>query len=259
MNLYFVNIQKVIDVKSTKLIEAIDQNKKIIDSLIKKSPVVGRSQYVNFFKAEVAHENRCLFPRKMKDGHTTSNNIAIRMNYTYIANQQKALDYITKINNMTVPIDNSQIQHIHEILCEDESSVIVGGLFRNANVRLVNLDILPADWTTIHYKLNKVYDYLADPDIPPVRKAISAHLDLVKIQPFRDYNKRTARLVMNWILFQNGYRPIIFNHSDDWKKYIDAINSSIQHNNLYEEYMMKAMNRTQEDIISLLKNNMRKK
>lgn len=43
----------------------------------------------------------------------------------------------------------------------------------------------------------------------PVELAAIAHYKFVYIHPFIDGNGRTARLIMNWILMQAGFPPVI--------------------------------------------------
>ena len=68
------------------------------------------------------------------------------------------------------------------------------------------------------------------------------------LQPFDDFNKRTARLIMNWLLIQGGYRPIVFNQRTDKQKYKDAIaakaaGDTIQFQNLGRVAKQAALNR----------------
>uniref|UniRef100_A0A6A7G0A8 Protein adenylyltransferase Fic n=2 Tax=Hirondellea gigas TaxID=1518452 RepID=A0A6A7G0A8_9CRUS len=53
----------------------------------------------------------------------------------------------------------------------------------------------------------------------PVRCAALAHYHLVYIHPFVDGNGRTARLLMNFLLMQAGYPPIIIRHQDRLQYY----------------------------------------
>jgi Fic family protein len=46
-------------------------------------------------------------------------------------------------------------------------------------------------------------------ELHPVAVAAIIHSDFVKIHPFIDGNGRTARLLLNFELMQNGYPPIV--------------------------------------------------
>ena len=48
----------------------------------------------------------------------------------------------------------------------------------------------------------------------PVRLSALAHYKLVYIHPFHDGNGRTSRLLMNLVLMQAGYPPVIIRRAD---------------------------------------------
>ena len=56
----------------------------------------------------------------------------------------------------------------------------------------------------------------------PVELAAEAHYQLVTIHPFADGNGRTARLLMNLILMQNGYPPALIRKRDRLR-YINSL------------------------------------
>ena len=58
--------------------------------------------------------------------------------------------------------------------------------------------------------------------IKGVEDIIKTHLDFVSIHPFSDGNGRCARLLMNLLLMQNGFCPIIIRPRDR-KRYINSI------------------------------------
>lgn len=60
----------------------------------------------------------------------------------------------------------------------------------------------------------------------PVRLAALAHYKLVYIHPFIDGNGRTSRLLMNLVLMQTGYPPVIIRRSDReiYYKYLNIAN-----------------------------------
>ena len=102
--------------------------------------------------------------------------------------------------------------------------------------------------------LNDIVFKSQDPKIPILNRAFELHYDLIALQPFDDFNKRTSRLVMNWFLIQNGYRPIVFNKPADKNKYIQSIIARASGDiKTYNNYMYSCMLRTQNEIIKLLK------
>ena len=88
-----------------------------------------------------------------------------------------------------------------------------------------------------------------------LQRAFDAHYDLIMLQPFTDFNKRIARMLMNWFLINHGYRPIAFNKRGDKNAYIQALQARASGDKrAYTDYMSKCQLRTQCDIIKHLKN-----
>lgn len=88
-----------------------------------------------------------------------------------------------------------------------------------------------------------------------LQRAFDAHYDLIMLQPFTDFNKRTARMLMNWFLINHGYRPIAFNMATDNKDYMNALRARINGDKkTYYSYMYKCMSRTQDLFIERLSN-----
>ena len=86
-----------------------------------------------------------------------------------------------------------------------------------------------------------------------LQRAFDAHYEIIILQPFQDFNKRTARMIMNWFLISNGYRPIVFNYASDNHEYMEALRYAIKGDKKsYYGYMYKCMLRTQQDIIKQL-------
>ena len=107
----------------------------------------------------------------------------------------------------------------------------------------------------MHAKLNEILFKMNKDNISPITKAFTIHYDLIALQPFDDFNKRTSRLIMNWVLIQNGYRPVVFNQRTDKQKYIDAFTSYANGDcKAYMSYMAGCLARTQREIIRVLHN-----
>ncbi|KAF2359328.1 Fido domain [Trinorchestia longiramus] len=81
---------------------------------------------------------------------------------------------------------------------------------------------LPPAPSRLDELMQRFIAWLNDPAslaLHPVRYAALAHYQLVYIHPFVDGNGRTARLLMNFLLMQAGYPPIIIRHQDRLEYY----------------------------------------
>jgi Fic family protein len=65
----------------------------------------------------------------------------------------------------------------------------------------------------------------AEKKLHPVQIAAQLHYDFVRIHPFDDSNGRTSRLLMNYVLIQNGFPPVIIKSADK-KGYLNALNKA---------------------------------
>lgn len=70
------------------------------------------------------------------------------------------------------------------------------------------LFVAPADSERIKVALNDVFKTVDDVSFHPVEEAVFYNLHLTRIQPFTNGNKRTANVVANTLLQQNGFFPI---------------------------------------------------
>lgn len=89
------------------------------------------------------------------------------------------------------------------------------GIFRQTQVYVG--DYIPPHPSHIDVLMDRFLHWLNDPEtlmMHPVRLAALAHYKLVYIHPFTDGNGRTSRLLMNWILMQFGFPPVIIRKQD---------------------------------------------
>lgn len=120
-----------------------------------------------------------------------------------------AYDYIFSLMHQN-ELHLEEICKIHEYLMQKEIGNNAGKYKTSENL------ISGSRYTTIGvkaipYEMNRLEQWMqANRTIMhPVQFAAEVHRALVYIHPFSDGNGRTARLVMNAILIQNGYLPCV--------------------------------------------------
>ncbi len=89
--------------------------------------------------------------------------------------------------------------------------------------------------------------------ISPLERAFGFHWRYEAIHPFRDGNGRTGRLLMNKILDQNNYPPIII-YKDNKLAYFNAISAIREGDNKrYYQFMLEQAKKTYEQMIEIIK------
>lgn len=95
------------------------------------------------------------------------------------------------------------------------------------------------------YKKNKKKEH-------PLILAYEFHLRYEIIHPFRDANGRTGRLILNKILMQNGYPPIIV-YKDNRNTYFNAISQAREgKTKKYYQFMLEQTNKSYDYFLDLL-------
>ncbi len=126
-------------------------------------------------------------------------------------NHAKALGFVRSlVGRSTDSLSESDILRLHSLILQgigDQNA----GRYRSVPVRISgSLVVLPNYMKVPRLMADFVDQVLANPhDLHPVQVATQAHYELVTIHPFADGNGRTARLLMNLVLMQNGYPPAI--------------------------------------------------
>lgn len=129
-------------------------------------------------------------------------------------NEILGLDAAMKYINATLlyrlrDIDMGDILEIHKRVLGHVDPV-EGGQFRRTQVYVGGH--IPPGPSEIHKLMLQFLEWLNSEDaleLHPVRYAALAHYKLVHIHPFIDGNGRTSRLLMNLLLMQAGYPPVI--------------------------------------------------
>ena len=96
----------------------------------------------------------------------------------------------------------------------------IAGRFRDYLVR-VGPYVAP-DWHDLKKLLKQLITFVNETKLDPVELAARAHYMFEKIHPFGDGNGRIGRLLMNYILWKNGYPMLIIEHKKR-KSYYKAL------------------------------------
>jgi len=143
-----------------------------------------------------------------------------------VINHKEALDFIEEL--VTIPTQNlreSDILNIHRLILKSINSKEAGRYRTQAvGVRKSDGDIYHfTDPIFVKEKMEEFVIWLQNSnDLNSIQRASQAHFRFVSIHPFIDGNGRTARLIMNLILMQNGYVPSII-RVQDRSEYIQSI------------------------------------
>ena len=222
--------------KQTKLLKSeIRYNSAILNEQMASFDITKRMNNLNWLRHEMSYtEPITLFhspdPKKPRE----------YINYTYIRNAENLYDYICTFANAKekYSLTLDQICIIHKMLSAGTTLENRGGIISEINKR-VHIDDL-------------IYQFNAD-NSSILDKVFELHYHLIELQPFEDFNKRTARGVMNLALVQHGYSPIVFNAKTDHTEYLNAYLARTEDRKCeYNEYMLKCLARTQKQIIKVL-------
>lgn len=133
-------------------------------------------------------------------------------------NHLQAIEYIREIARDKQEFNRRVLLDIHALILQgiDRANA---GIYRRANVRISGSRHVCPAYEKVPDKMDEYFLWYESnrESLHPAQLAAEMHARLVSIHPFIDGNGRTARLVMNIILLQNGY-PITIIASDRKKR-----------------------------------------
>ena len=140
----------------------------------------------------------------------------------------EALEYLYKFAEKEGKQNFSEVtlRTLHQlVLRETESGE--AGKYRTGNVMITGSSHTPPDALEIPQKIKELFEWFRKykNKIHIVELSAIVHHKITGIHPFADGNGRTARLVMNLLLLQNGY-PMTVVLNNDRRKYYDALSKA---------------------------------
>ena len=123
------------------------------------------------------------------------------------------------------PISEWNIKNIHQLILKDIDNENAGR-YRKENVTIKGATHIPPDYLKVPELMEKlILTYNTWSEYHPIIQAALLHGELVKIHPFVDGNGRTSRLLMNLVLMNNGYNPVIIK-KESRLKYYEALDKA---------------------------------
>lgn len=140
-------------------------------------------------------------------------------------NHKEAIDYIKFLVDKNTILTERELLSIHNLILRGVHPEDAGR-YRTVPVRISGSSHIPPQPLSVAEEMTKYFQWYENNRIHlhPVVLAAEMHERLVTIHPFIDGNGRTARLIMNLILLQNGF--VIANIKGDYEtrmKYYDGL------------------------------------
>lgn len=152
-------------------------------------------------------------------------------------NHSRAVDFVKQcVGKKRDAIALNDIFAIQKIVLQKIDD-LHAGVFRQVMVRILGSSTIFPNYATVPLLMTEFMQWLHTSQDHPIIIAAQAHFRLVNIHPFVDGNGRTARLLMNLILLQNGY-PLVIIKKEDRSRYIHAIEHARQKNNFDDFYLL---------------------
>lgn len=172
--------------------------------------------------------------------------------YLEAINHAKAFEFIKNAAIQNIKIDEDFVLQIHKIILSgiDDSNT---GFYRSVRVRISGSQTVLPNPLKVPDLMNDFGKWLVEKDDDILIKAIEAHYRLVTVHPFVDGNGRTARLLLNAMLLENGYMPIIIRKIDR-RRYLSALETyqTKEDSGPYYKFMLSALNKSLKMMIDLL-------
>lgn len=155
-------------------------------------------------------------------------------------NHYEAIAFIREMIQSDGDINKRNLLDIHRLVLKSIDNENAG-VYRKIGVRISGSKHIPPDPLLIDQLMTEFFEFYVQNKhtMHPVILAAEMHERLVSIHPFVDGNGRTSRLIMNFILLQNGYTMAILKGDYSSKmSYYNALEAVQTENNSTPFYMM---------------------
>lgn len=131
-----------------------------------------------------------------------------------VINHAEAIQYVQDLVQRKQELTEHVIKSLHHLVLKNIADD--AGRYRMVNVRISGSEHVPPHYTSVPEQMEQLMKWYAEQRdvIHPVLLAAEFHFRFVYIHPFSDGNGRTARLLMNLILLEDGFPPAIVKAAD---------------------------------------------
>jgi Fic family protein len=162
------------------------------------------------------------------DSRIISDSTLIPM-YDEICAHKAAIDLVRDLaTRRRVGFDLNIIKVLHQTVTVDHDGKQLHYRKENPLHRLYFHEIVPPE--KISYKLRKLVDWAATAEFKkmhPIRRATSVHQQLLVIYPWMKNSGKVARLLMNMLLYRDGYLPAVI-HAVERQRYYEVLRNDLE-------------------------------
>ena len=135
-------------------------------------------------------------------------------------NHKEGIQFLYNFVKKKKELDEDTILVLHKIILKNINDTD-SGHYRTSNVMITGAIHIPPSAIKIKKLMNEFFEWYYEnkKKLSITELAVWVHYKIVHIHPFIDGNGRTARLLMNLILIQNGYPPAVILNVDRQKYY----------------------------------------
>lgn len=168
-----------------------------------------------------------------------------------------AIDFIKKLALSRDRITERDLLQIHSLILQGIDNENKGR-YRNVQVLISGAKHIPPQPFLVKENMTDLFDWYDENfnKLHPVELSAEMHERLVTIHPFIDGNGRTARLLMNLILLQNGFPiAILKGDAENRLAYYQALETAQTKGNKqpFKQLILNNIQQTMERILYILK------
>jgi len=222
---YLKSIDPLLSLLSEKEVKELEDIKKRYEKVYRKMPAEAKEKFYEWFLTSFTYNTSAiegstvtlretstiLFDRITPPGKTLRE-------VREIENHKKAFDFMLAYKR---DLNKKFVCKIHKILTTDILPKESCGRFRRVQVFIRGVEFIPPKPEFVEVEFKKLMCWYNKNKIKyhPIILASYFHAAFEGIHPFTDFNGRTGRLLLNFILLKNGFPAVDIKNKDRMKYY----------------------------------------